>query len=419
MSWLKRSLNKIKCSYALYYFILVLIIFLPSAITIPSLSFRSAIITAIGVDKQDEEIAVSVLALSEISKSEMRENTKLLEGTGATLANAFSSIESAVGRRILMGHVGYIVISQDFADDNIAEILNALIIGGKISNTIPLLYCSGKAKDLLDSAQKLEQSSSYKMREMINNEFNETYTKDISIDSFLKGYYSDIKISTLGYVKLESEPINGIDSSSSGQAQSGGQEQTASDAQSGEQEKKSTISYKTEHAVFNKGKFQYLLTKDEMKGVNWIVESDLQKIITITEVNEQNMQDASITFAIDSHRVSPKVKFLSGRPYVTYEISLMLTPLEIIQTLDDDKKSLKSLILSNQMQEKINEVVKRDIATVINKIRKEKTDIIGLYKLLYNHFQPFMDFLDTLSDKSDFLKYVIIGVDVSSFISSN
>lgn len=419
MNWFKKSLSKIKHAYALYYFILVLIIFLPTAITMPSLSFRSAIITAIGVDKQEDEIAVSVLALSEISKSEMRENTKLLEGTGPTLANAISNIESAVGRHVRMGHVGYIVISQDFADENIAEVLNTLIVAGKVSNTVPLLMCNGKASDLLDKALNMEQSSSYKMREMINNEFNETFTKDISIDAFLKGYYSDIHISTLGYVTLESESVNGIDSSSGQSGEQSAQPGTSSGGQASQEEQKNTISYKTEHAVFNKGKFQYLLSEDEMSGVNWIVEGELQKMITITGINEQNMQDASITFAIDSHAISPDVSFIAGRPYVTFEVSLTLAPVEIIQTADDDQKSLKTITLSDEMQEKINDVVKREVAVALTKLRQEKTDVIGVYKLLYNHYRPFMDFLDTLPDKTDFLKYVNIGVDVKSFITSN
>ncbi len=419
MSWFKKSLSKIKHTYALYYFIIVLIIFLPTAITMPSLSFRSAIITAIGVDKQEDEIAVSVLALSEISKSEMRENTKLLEGTGTTLANAISNIESAVGRRIRMGHVGYIVISQDFADENIAEVLNTLIVAGKVSNTVPLLMCNGKASDLLDKALNLEQSSSYKMREMINNEFNETFTKNISIDAFLKGYYSDIHISSLGYVTLESESVNGINSSSGQSGEQSAQQGTSSGSQSSQEEQKNTISYKTEHAVFNKGKFQYLLSEDEMSGVNWIVEGELQKMITITGINEQNMQDASITFAINSHSISPEVSFIAGKPYVTFQVKLSLIPVEIIQMAEDDKKSLKTITLSDEMQEKINDVVKREVAVALTKLRQEKTDVIGVYKLLYNHYRPFMDFLDTLSDKTDFLRYVNIGVDVKSVITSN
>ena len=415
MSWLRKSLNKIKHAYALYYFIIVLIIFLPSAITIPSLSFRSAIITAIGVDKQEEDVLVSVLTLSEISKSEMRENVKLLQGSGTTLANAFLSIESSIGRKILMGHVGYVVISEDFANQNVAEVINTLIIAGKVSNTVPLLMCQGKAKDVLDNAQKMEASSSYNMREMINNEFNETYTKDISIDAFLKGYYSDIHISTLGYVTLESEPTNAIDSSS---GQDNNQSQQSSSKGDESNEKKTAISYKTEHAVFSNGKFRYLFTKAQMQGINWVVESDLQKNITIDGVNEQGLNDASITFTISKHQVMPKISFLNGKPYVTYEISLTMTPVEIIEA-DDSVKAIKKIVLSDKIKQKINDVVKSDVAMSLGVMREQKTDVIGVYKLLYNKYRPFMDFLDTLEDREDFLKYVNIGVDVDCFITTN
>lgn len=414
MNWLRKSLNKIKHAYALYYFVIVLIIFLPSAITIPSLSFRSAIITAIGVDKQDEEVMVSVLTLSEISKSEMRENVKLLQGSGSTLANAFSSIESSIGRKILMGHVGYVVISEDFATQNVAEVINTLIIAGKVSNTVPLLMCEGKAKDVLDNAQKMEASSSYKMREMINNEFNETYTKDISIDSFLKGYYSDIHISTLGYVTLESQLTNAIDSSS-GQSQGGQSQQSSSQ---GDSEQKTAISYKTQHAVFLNGKFKYLFTKEQMRGINWIVESDLQKNLTINGVSEQGLNDASITFTISKHSVTPKVSFLNGKPYVTYEISLTMTPVEIIEA-NEGARAIKEITLTDELKQKICDVVKSEVAMSLSVMREQKIDVIGVYKLLYNKYRPFMDFLDTLQDREDFLNYVNIGIDVNSFITTN
>ena len=415
MNWLRKSLNKIKHAYALYYFVIVLIIFLPSAITIPSLSFRSAIITAIGMDKQDEEVMVSVLTLSEISKSEMRENVKLLQGSGSTLANAFSSIESSIGRKILMGHVGYVVISEDFATQNVAEVINTLIIAGKVSNTVPLLMCEGKAKDVLDNAQKMEASSSYKMREMINNEFNETYTKDISIDSFLKGYYSDIHISTLGYVTLESQLTNAIESSS-GQAQ--GQSQQSSSQEGETSEQKTAISYKTQHAVFLNGKFKYLFTKEQMRGVNWIVESDLQKNLTINGVSEQGLNDASITFTISKHSVTPKVNFLNGKPYVTYEISLTMTPVEIIEA-NEGARAIKEITLTDELKQKICDVVKSEVAMSLSVMREQKIDVIGIYKLVYNKYRPFMDFLDTLQDREDFLNYVNIGIDVNSFITTN
>ncbi len=418
MAWLKKSLSKIKNYTALCYFILVLILFLPSAITMPSLSFRSAIVTAIGVDKNDEEISVSVLALSNISKSEMNENSKLIQGTANTLANAISSLEASIGRRVRMGHVGYVVISRDFSDVNVADVLSTLIVTGNVSNTVPLLMCEGKASDVLDNALKMEQSSSYKMREMINNEFNETYTKDISIDAFLKGYYSDIGVSTLGYVVLENDKTQGIESSSQGAEQSSGQS-SQSGGQSGQtSEQNNVISYKTQHAVFKDGKFAYLFTEQEMNGVNWLVENNLQKIIDIDGISEQGLVDATVTFSIQNQSIKPVVSFINGRPYITFEISLTLSPVELIQQ-NNTQKSVKLLKLSDNMQQKINEVIKKDVALALQKMRENKTDVIGVYRILYSHYHRFMDFLDTLADRQDFLRYVNIGVDVESFINSN
>ena len=210
---LKNILIRIKKSFAFSYFILIMIIFLPTAITMPSLSFRSAIITAIGVDRSLEGVEVSVLTLSEISKDNMGENTKLVAGTNSTVASAISSIESQIGRKLRMGHVGYIAISKDLASENIANVLNNLIITTKLPNTVSLVVSEGSAKDILKQTDQLEQSSSFKIREIIQNEFNVNYTKDTSVDAFLKGYLSETSTSTLGYIKLTNDDNQGLNSS--------------------------------------------------------------------------------------------------------------------------------------------------------------------------------------------------------------
>ena len=155
-----------------------------------------------------------------------------------------------------------------------------------------------------------------------------------------------------------------------------------------------------------------------MQGINWVVENDLQKNITIDGVNEQGLNDASITFTISKHQVMPKVSFLNGKPYVTYEISLTMTPVEIIEA-DDSVKTIKEITLSDKIRQKISDVVKSDVSMSLGVMREQKTDVIGVYKLLYNKYRPFMDFLDTLEDREDFLKYVNIGVDVDCFITTN
>ncbi len=421
---LKNIIGKISKSFAFSYFILIMIIFLPTAITMPSLSFRSAIITAIGVDRSEEGVEVSVLTLSEISKDNMGENTKLVSGSNSTVASAISSIESQIGRKLRMGHVGYIAISQDLATENIANVLNNLIITTKLPNTVSLVVSEGNAKDILKQTDQLEQSSSFKLREIIQNEFNVNYTKDTSVDAFLKGYLSDISTSTLGYIKLTSNEDEGLNSSeesgSSPSTQGGG----ASSGDSGQSSNsnsndKTTISFQREHAVFVNGVLKYVLSLEEMKGINWLVESDLQQILTIENYTGQGLNNAKITFDVIGDKITPKVYFKNNKPIITYDLFLTVNPVEIIQE-NKNYISPNELKIDEVVNDKINQKIKSEISNTIFKLREEKTDVFGVYKLLYStHYYEFMDFLDSLENRDDFLSYVQFKINVFPKIIAN
>ncbi len=411
---IKNYIKKFRNCFALSYFILIMLIFLPSAITMPSLSFRGAIITAIGIDKVDEEVEFSVLTLSDISKDNMGENTKVVCGKNSSVANAISSIESQIGRRLKMGHVGYVIISQSFASDDIANVLNTLTITTKLPNSVSLILSRDSAKDVLNQASKLEQSSMYKLREIIQNEFNVNYTKDTSLDNFLKGYFSETKTSTLGYIKLENDISQGI---SAGQETDGSsQASNQSDNNSQQSNSNSVISLQREHAVFVNGKLKYILSVDEMKGINWVVENNLQQLITIDNVNEQGLNNASVSFEVQQNQIKPSVIYRNNRPIITFELSLKLNTVEIMQETKQTK-SPKEIYISDDINNKINDKIKREVALSLNKLRQEKTDVIGVYKILFsdNH-NKFDEFLNNLDDKNDFLSYVKINIKADSKI---
>ena len=240
------------------YFMIVMIVLLPNALVMPSQSFKSQIITAIGIDGTTNDIEMSVLALSNISKDNMNESTKVISGKGSTVANAVFSIERQVGRSLKMGHVGYIVLSKSLTNDDITKILNNLIITTKLPDTISLVICEDSAKSVLDSASKLEQTSSYKFREMLQNEYNEDFAQETSLDAFLKGYYSPNASSSLGYVSLTKNELLGVEAdNSSGEEQNpdsseNSKENTNSQNSSGQN---NVLEYSNRQSVFKNGKF--------------------------------------------------------------------------------------------------------------------------------------------------------------------
>ena len=385
-----------------------MIVFLPSALIMPSHSFRSAIITAIGIDKDSEQIEVSVLTISKIDKTNMNENTKLVSGKGNSVADAIINIEIQIGRKVRMGHVGYVAISQEVAKDNIVEILNNLILTNKLPNTVSLVMTNQTSKQLLEKANNLAQSSSFKLREVIHNEFNETFTKDTNIDKFLQGYLSPTGISTLGVVEILKDESSGIESSSSNSDTS-----SQSSSSSSKNEDKEIICLKNEHAVFENGKLKFVLTKEEMSGLNWIVENNLKKHFSI-----QKSDETIITFEVIKQTINTKVNYKNNIPTIKYNISLVVDIAEILNS-QDKKSPLIEFALTEEIKDEINNKIKQEISYSINSMRDKKCDIFGVYNTLNNNPQKLKEFLNIINDKEDFLDYIKFEVSIFCQLVSN
>ena len=289
-------------------------------------------------------------------------------------------------------------------------------------DTISLVICEDSAKSVLDSASKLEQTSSYKFREMIQNEYNEDFEQETSLDAFLKGYYSPNASSSLGYVSLTKNELLGVEAdNSSGEEQNpdsseNSKENTNSQNSSGQN---NVLEYSNRQSVFKNGKFRYILSNEETEGLNFIVENNLQKLITINDINSQGLIDGKITFDVISEKLTVSTSINNNKPQILYNIALKLKVMEVISK-NENKIAEDRLVIDDEISNKINQYVKQKISMLITKIKQEKTDIANIYNYFESeNYSKLMSFLNTLQDKDDYLSYVQVKVNVRSKLSTN
>ena len=141
--------------------------FVPNALTLPSLSFRTAIVTAVGVDSKDDQIEVSILTLSQVGQGDNKEQNKMVSATGKRVSDAIGLIELRLGRKVQMGHVKFVLLSEQLAQNDISNLIDCFIRTSKISNSVTLVTCKDNAKQLLSAANKLTENSSYNLSEII------------------------------------------------------------------------------------------------------------------------------------------------------------------------------------------------------------------------------------------------------------
>ena len=412
MQIIKKMFKKISNNFILYYFFVLLLIFVPKALTLPSLSFRTAIVTAVGVDQKDDKIEVSILTLSQLGQGDNKEQNKLVSATGERVSDAMGLIELRLGRKIQMGHVKFVLLSEQLAQNDLSNLVDSFIRTSKISNSVTLVICKDSAKDLLSAANKLSQNSSYNLSEIISNDYNDTFTKETSIDYFFKGYFSPNKISSLGYISMTDNESDGIPVGEGGETE---QQESPPKQEGAEAQKpsKNNIEFNRENVIFKNGKMLRVLDKKEMDGLNWISTESTHQYITLKNYTEpeQNLEDATITIEVVEKFVRDEVKFEKNIPSITFYIVLELNILEIIQ--QNDNISNYDIKMTSKLLQAISDTAKKQFCYAINKLKTDNTDIVNAYQLLNSKkHKQFQKMLKNLQNPEEYLKYIHFKMDI-------
>ena len=415
MQMVKRIFYKISNNFILYYFVL-LVFFVPNALTLPSLSFRTAIVTAVGVDSKDDQIEVSILTLSQVGQGDNKEQNKMVSATGKRVSDAIGLIELRLGRKVQMGHVKFVLLSEQLAQNDISNLIDCFIRTSKISNSVTLVICKDNAKQLLSAANKLTENSSYNLSEIISNDYNDTFTKETSIDYFFKGYFSPNKISSLGYISMTNDESGGIPVESQVPSEQGGADDTNPKQKSEEtnsEQDKNIISFNRENVIFKNGKMLRVLDKKDMDGLNWISTESTHQYITLENYTEkqQNLENATITMEVVEKFVRDEVNFEKGIPTITFYIVLELNMLEIIQ--QNDNISNSDIKMTPKLLQAISDKAKQQFCYSVNKLKNDNTDVVNAYQLLNSkEHKKFQKMLKSLNNPEEYLKYVQFRMDI-------
>lgn len=418
MEKIKFFLQKIKKRPMFYLFVLVVVFSFPRAIALPSHSFRNAIVAVLGIDKAEENnLEVSVLTLSQSSRTEMTENEKMVTGKGPTMAIALSQVEIHLGRRAQLGHLRYVVMSEELTSEDITPILDSIVRTSRVSNAIPLMICKDKAIDVIKQANILEKSSGIRLSEIVSNNFNDEFSRETSVDSFYNGYYGPTRAATTAYVELVSNEDNGImsqDEGSSGQSgseSSGGAEQSSGQSGQGSTNK-NIISFKKQNMVFKDGKKAMLLSEDETRGVNWVTKESVRNFFKVNGINNQFLENASITFEVVDKKVKAVSKLTENIPKIVYKIDVTFRVVEIHQD-NMSQISNTQILLDENLKIRIENEIKNEFKTALESLRKNNTDIIGAYEILHTQqTSAFRKFIGDVGGVDNMLEHVIFGLEI-------
>lgn len=407
----------------LIIFIINVILFLPRAAFLDSDTSMRAILTKIGVDKVEGGVEVSALTFVPTPNLNYQENYKLINATGATVADAIYKIGYYAGKKAALNLVDTIVVGEEIARDDLLTCLDGLARTKNLSNNTSLICTNDTAKNFLLASLNLNAASDLNIEELVSYSKQNIYINESNLEDFYKGYFYPTKVSSMGYIDLESGDtgLKTKENDSSGNAESSSGDSgspTASSSENSGEKPKNTIKNEGKVAVFKDGSLKVVLSPTELKGLNWISRNYKRTSVSIKDVNDETFDRANLTFRVSKKRVVNNVYFSGNVPVFESNIHLSLL-LDEAHQADADEKMMQSqtVNLSSEIYNKLNEQIKKEFSEGLSVLRENKVDVINSYNTFQNRTgDRFEKFLKSLDDPEDFLNYIIFKIKVDPTI---
>lgn len=430
---MRKALHKIYKSPVYVLVFLIFCIFSFPSLDLEPESVRFAIVSTMGIDKESDEIEVTLLVLApKANHSGVTEKYILLSSKGKNLSEAIDNIGVQLGKEIVLGHMFLMVVSDDATDENIAPMLDFLVRSYNLGNRTLMVNCSCKAKDLIKEGQKMDDSSGFKLNDLIF--LNEKYVQTVNsnLEDFYTGILSPTNSSLITFLNLTDKvdegvpvsPMDGDSGDSKGQSSgssSGNDESAGGSTQKPEKPKQSSseqgkiITNNNGAGLFKGGKKIKQLSSKEVQGLNWILGNAQFGHITVEHLSDEELQDATVTFSFFGEKVKTNVVFENGKPIISFDLNLILSLEEVKEKVANyEIIESQTFVLSEKKKAQIENKIKKEFADTLQILKENKCDVLSVYQTFEKKAnKPFKEFLDQLEDKDDYLNYIIFLVDVN------
>lgn len=408
MQDLNLYLKRIFKTPILLVFFLICIVFLPSAINLRSVAFRTGIVVGLGIDTNEnkEYILDAIITVPSVTDN-LTENNKIVSSSGSTILEALGNMNLVFGRAIRLGHVRYILIGSNLAKTNVANAIDGIIRTNKVRDSVQLLVCGSNVHKMLQVGVELKNKTGIRLSDIIcHQEQYSTTSFDSNVDSFYKGFFGKSKISKLNYVSIKDDftigvaPIENTQNENSG----GGGETSQTN------KKTKYISNLGEMAIFKDGIMQMVLDEKMSESINWLNQSYLPKklVVEVEDIDTIN----TIGFEILDKNLKMETFFIKNVPIIYYKINLTIDINEIINS-DSEVVPKSNDIVRDIIKTSTGRTIRKSIGVALDFARQTGLDVFGFNDIfyLYQH-DKYLEYCKS-GHSEDFLENVQLNVDLN------
>lgn len=413
--------NMLKTPMALVFVFISIFYGVPALADVAEVN-KYAIITAIGLDpgESQDEIKLSLLTFTPVAEQTYTEKYKVVTSTGRSISEALDYAGLNIGREIGLSHVKNVIMNKKLVEKDMTKYLDYLSRNQTFQLSCKLIITETDASEFLGAVKNLDSESSVKISEIMTYNKDYIYATDTTFETFFKGLFSPTKVSVIPVVTLSTEG-DGIEIGGGSGGGSGGGEGVQSEASmggsgggGGQDSKRITNDGKT--AVLKDGKLKMILDGLDIKKINIIKGVYTTGSLVVEDFSDETFKDAELTFEILGRQSSYKIVYENEIPVVMINTKMIMTLAEVESPSGLIEENVEYLKISPKLIDAIELKVKSLVSQGIDIMRENQTDIVNFYTMMYNSNKTaFLNFLNNLEDKDDYLNKVIFKVGVQVF----
>lgn len=187
---------------------------------------ETALIVALGIDKQDEIFEVSAqIAIPQATDQTANNNSAVITGRGKTIALAIDDISARTGWYSKLSFCNVLVFGSGLLDGDVMRDIDFFIRTEKIQDSADICVAENTAKEILTAASPLDDLSSFAITKLLQRDAESSSSVTLtSLREFAMDYYSKSKTSMLPVIRCV-QSGEGEDKSADGGAGKKGDEQ--------------------------------------------------------------------------------------------------------------------------------------------------------------------------------------------------
>lgn len=409
-----KHIYHVVCRMPMFWvFVVLMIVYMPSALLAPAENDSVVVCTGVGIDKADEGIELSILTLIPQNSLTFADSYRLVSAKGQNIALATNELVNYLGKRVDLAHAAYVIFGEELATDGIKTIIEDLVRSNDIGMNAIVMTTNVTAKEMFETTKQFDTNSGEKVKDILYNNKRNLMDINTSIDKFYNGYLTHSSCSITNKLNLITGDGQGVEASNQSSGSGGGENAAASESEQAKPTKK--VSNDGSCSVFKSAKRVLDLTAEQTQGINLVDSKSFEGKFVINDYMTSDGNNLDVSFDILDKKVKKTSKIEKNHAEITYNINFKLDVLGVESEADDpvDKIPQKSFD-DEQMRQRISNKFRTAFFDVFEILRVDDLDCIGVNDTLMRHSpKKYREFLENLGENANVLKNVDIKINIS------